>query len=223
MNEKRLQRRLDKRKRRRDRQEKKFHETHQRGHAFAVRKEAKAVRFLKKLLGKARRHKKRNPDVMFDSVTVGEIPGNAHAVLCYTGGDYHTCPEVRKKFGKHVHILTCAISADEDAMLLDVENGDATPEQCADWYYRQQRRGSDWIGFYASVSVMQRIINLLKAAGIQRHQYKILTAHYAGKHICGPHTCAYPGFEDEANGCQWTSSSHGRNLDESFLASGFFD
>lgn len=223
MNRRKLNSKLKLRIKRRDRQEKRWKKTHDAGHARAARREAKAVRFLRHLIRQLPRPT-RSPKRMFDSVTVTEIPhipATAAAVAGYVGGIYHTMPALRRVFPKSRKV-SIAVESSEHADFLDVELGDATPADCPAWFRRQKERKAKTIGFYASVSTMQEIIDVLKGAGIERSEYKVWTAHYAGKHVCGKHTCGYPTFHGEADGTQWTSSSMGRNLDESMLLPSFW-
>lgn len=158
--------------------------------------------------------------IMFDSVSVSQIPVGPAAVAGYIDGEYVTAPLLTARF-PHARILTIATSPEHDAEALDVETGDAGPEDVPGWHGRQRKRGADRPCLYASVDLMQtRVIPVLKAAGIPRTEVRLWTAHYAGKHICAHDTCGELAIP--ADGTQWTDAAFGRDLDQSLLVAGFF-
>ena len=153
--------------------------------------------------------------VMFDSVTLSEIPEDAPAVGAYSGGLYHTLPEAERMF-PHAHILSIAISAAEHARCLDIENGDATPYQFPTWLHEEIGAKEKPMG-YGSVSAWPEIRSLAEAHGHKRTDFLVFTAHYTNEpHICGPHTCGELPWDADLT--QWTSAALGRNLDESRLS-----
>lgn len=171
-----------------------------------------------------------NVTVMYDSVTLSEIPEDAPAVAGYTGGMWPTYWELDELFphAKHVSI---AVRSREDADVLDIEPGNATPADAAAWVKRQQQRRKDDPGFYnlrkpgvyAAVSDMPTILTALANAGIQRDDVLVWTAHIGqGEHRCGPNGCGWPGLHDDADATQWTWTALGRNLDQSTLGLSFF-
>lgn len=157
---------------------------------------------------------------MFDSVNLAEIPKDAPAVAGYVGGMWPTFPHLKTSF-PHAHRLSIAVNASQDADCLDVELGDATPEQAPAWVSRQLKRGVKRPVVYCSVAGAEGVLGALSRAGIRRSAIRLWTAHYTGRpHRCSPH-CGY-GFLTFADATQWTNHSHGRNLDESLCAPGFF-
>lgn len=159
--------------------------------------------------------------IMYDSVTLTEVPPDPPAVACYVNGRFANHAEALRRF-PHARILTIAAFASADADCLDIETGDATPAQAAGWYARQRARGVTRPCLYASASVMQAsIVPVIRAAGILRDSVRLWSAHYTfHPHICGPATCREMSISADAT--QWTDRSHGRNLDESLVAAGFF-
>jgi hypothetical protein len=79
---------------------------------------------------------------------------------------------------------------------------------------------------YASASNIPPVLAALQAAGIGRAEIRLLSAHYeAGRHICGPSTCALPGVP-ACDGTQWTDKAPGAGgslIDESILNDDFFN
>jgi hypothetical protein len=149
--------------------------------------------------------------VMYDSVTVDEIPVSAPAVAGYVGGSWPTFHELVPRF-PHAHRLSIAVNSGEDADCLDIEKGDATPAEAPAWFHRQRARGVYRPCFYASLSVMPEVIAALANAGIQRHEYRLWVAHYT----------YVPHIEPGYDACQWTDRALGRNLDESLCVDDFF-
>jgi hypothetical protein len=149
--------------------------------------------------------------VMYDSTELDQIPHSALAVAGYAGGAWPTYHELAGRW-PHSHLLSIAISASEDAECLDIENGDATPDQAPDWYHRQIARGVVKPVFYTSQSRVQEVIDVLARAGISRDRYRIWDAHYT----------YIPHITPGSDATQWTDRSMGRNLDESLCSDEFF-
>ena len=158
---------------------------------------------------------------MYDSIDVSQIPSDAAAAAGYVGGNWPTLVTLQRLF-PHAHLLPVAISAGEDAEMLDVENGDATIEQAPSWVRRQEARGVYRPGLYSQASNMGALWLTVQAAGIARASVRLWSAHYGlGQHICGPGVCGYP--IPGCDGTQWTQNALGRNLDQSLLLADFFD
>lgn len=158
---------------------------------------------------------------MYDSVSPSEIPGSALAVAGYAGGRWPTAHLLPELF-PHAHHETIAISVDEDADTLDVEQGDAKPAQVVAWVRRQHARGKERPGVYCSLSLAWRIWLRLKLARIKRKRVRLWTAHYTYKpHRCSP-LCHF-GFLARADATQYTDRALGRNLDASLCAPNFFE
>jgi hypothetical protein len=148
---------------------------------------------------------------MFDSVTLSEIPSTAQAVAGYVGGHFPTWSNVVADF-PHAKHLSIAVNAEEDADCLDVENGDAVPNEAPAWFKRQVARGVQRPCFYADASTMPSVMAALLSAGIKRPQYRAWVAHYT--HV--------EHLEPGADATQWTDKALGRNLDQSLCSAAFF-
>lgn len=157
--------------------------------------------------------------ILFDSIDAGLLP-DGYSYGAYVGGNWPTYSQVRAEHPK-AHVLSIAVNAGEDAECLDIENGDASPEQFPGWWRRQRARGVRRPCAYANASTMPLLVIALRGARIARRTIRLWSAHYTAEHICGPKTCAYPGVPD-VDGTQWTSSARGLNLDQSLLKRGFF-
>ena len=159
---------------------------------------------------------------MYDSIEVSQIPSTAAAVAGYVNGSWPTFAGLAAAF-PHAYRLSIAVTADANAMVLDIETGDATVASAAGWYERQKALGLHRPCFYASASTMSAdLIPAIRVAGIPRSWLRLWSAHYTGQaHICGPSTCGETAIG--MDGTQWTDSALGRNLDQSLLLSNFFD
>ncbi len=159
------------------------------------------------------------PFTMYDSVNLSQVPANAVAVAGYVNGQWPTFPTLKTRF-PHARRLSIAVTADADADALDVEKGDATPEQAAAWVKRQSARGLKRPVVYCSVSDAQSVLDTLARAGVQRSAVRLWTAHYTFQpHRCGPQ-CGF-GLTTQADATQYTDKALGRNLDASLCAPRF--
>jgi hypothetical protein len=155
---------------------------------------------------------------MYDAIEVSLIPAGAEAVAGYVGGRWPTAHELPGRF-PHAKILTIAISASEDADVLDIEAGDAEISQAAEWVKRQHARGLARPACYCSLSKVNELHASLLAAGIHRENWRLWSAHYTNHaHICGPDE----GITTFADATQWTEKALGRNLDQSLCSGAFF-
>lgn len=203
-----LRERLHRRKANRERK----HRLHQGNRA---RHEAKAVRTLRAQIRVLLDRRHRLPLVMFDDTNIDLIPRSARAVAGYVGGSWPTFWHL-KAWWPRARRVSIAVNSGEHAQFLDIESGDATIEDAPHWWTTTPGAR----GFYISESMATALAAHLERSGIHRHKYVLWTAHYSGRHICGPKSCGCPV---EADGTQWTSSSHERSLDESHLSPSFWD
>lgn len=156
---------------------------------------------------------------MYDSVSIGQIPANAAAVAGYVNGRWPTFPSLASNF-PHAKRLSIAVNAHADAVCLDVESGDATPDQAPAWVKRQLHRGVKKPVIYTSVSQAGWVLRELAKAGIPRSAIKLWTAHYTMKpHRCGPE-CGF-GMPTRADATQYTDKALGKNLDASLCGGRF--
>jgi hypothetical protein len=155
---------------------------------------------------------------MYDSTDLSQIPSNAQAVAGYVGGAWPNYNEDVKKWPK-AHHLSIAVNSGEDADILDIENGDATVADAPAWFVRQIKRGVKLPGFYTSLSNVDALVAELERHNIQRHQYRLWSAHYTGRpHLCGPSE----GISTVADGTQYYDKALSKNLDVSLLDDDFF-
>jgi hypothetical protein len=163
---------------------------------------------------------------MLDSIYPANLPPGADAYLCYTDGNWPTYAAVKARFGGSAHILPMAVfSSSPPVEGYDGEPGDILPAAMPGPVRRSLDAGIHRPVVYASASNVPAYLAALASAGISRSQIRLLSAHYgAGKHICGPATCAYPGVP-ACDGTQWRDTAPGTGsslVDESLLLPDFF-
>lgn len=153
--------------------------------------------------------------VMFDTVTHQDIPPFANtdrdAVAAYVDGIFANEAVVFHQDPK-AHHLSITVTAGEVADCLDIENGDATPEQAPGWWHDATMHGIWRPCLYASLSVIPEVVHQLTEHGIHRSSYRLWAAHYTGQ----------PHVEKGCDATQWTDKALGRNLDESLCLDTFF-
>lgn len=147
---------------------------------------------------------------MFDNINVGAI-GVGDEEAGYVNGRWPTFAALVARFpGKP--ILSIAVNASVQADALDVEPGDATNAQAAVWFRGWVRRILARPVFYTSASNVEALMAALAAAGINRGQYYIWSAHYTYvAHLCGPQ-CRFGNWNADLT--QWTNKVGG---DESLV------
>lgn len=163
------------------------------------------------------------PTVMFDDITLSELPSGPYAYAGYVNGGFANFDALKAKF-PHSVLLPIAVSANVDAECLDVETGDATIAQIFGWYSRQVHTNKVYRPvIYTQAGNLSHLYATMTANGIKRGAYRVWSAHYgAGMHICGPGTCGFSLGGGQADGTQWTDVALGRSLDESVLLPSFF-
>lgn len=115
---------------------------------------------------------------MYDAVEVKAIPNNPEAVAGYVDG-FVTYPIVVARF-PHAKHISIAKTANFNADILDIENGDAVPTDAPGWIRRQHARGKKVPGVYMSESIMWEVIGICERNGIQRHEFKVWSANWTG-------------------------------------------
>jgi hypothetical protein len=158
---------------------------------------------------------------MRDSVTPADLPVGADCYAGYVNGRYANLAAIEALFPT-TPIVSIAVTARVRANMLDIEKGDADPDDFPTWASNEIQLGAWRPAGYASLSVWPEILADCARASIRREQIRIVTAHYTGKaHICGPTNC---GASFTADGTQW--ADHGPlgngHYDQSLLQDNFF-
>lgn len=202
--EKRIRRAVARRKKWRDR-------ARTRGNKRGTLREIRAIQRLRARLD----HIHREPRVMFDDTDVDLIPKSARAVAGYTGGHWPTFASLARLFPK-ARRVSIAVNSGDRGQFLDIEPGDASVGDFGDWW----RAHVHARGGYCAESDAAALVAAAHAHGIDQAHFVLWTAHIGhGRHICGPKTCGCPV---QADATQWTWTSNGRSLDESYLHPSFW-
>lgn len=111
--------------------------------------------------------------------------GYEGGTLGYRNGSYTTMPEVLRVFPGRLYV-----SVGRDA--IDIEPGLASPGDGPGFVRGARPPHTSKPLVYCSAGDLRSVIADLSAAGISRSAYDLWSAHWIGKHICGPSTCGYP-------------------------------
>jgi LysM repeat protein len=110
--------------------------------------------------------------IMYDSVDPNRIPASAEMVAGYVDGRYANLALMRARF-PHALLVGIAVSAHtDDGEVLDVEQGDATPNGAVSWVQIRRRSGATPT-IYTSASEWPSVKAAFQAAGIAEPYYWI--------------------------------------------------
>lgn len=151
------------------------------------------------------------------------------AVAAYGNGKYANFKTAKKQF-PDLHVLEIDVSGEGIGNVGDFEPGDMAYSSAGKWAKGRIKAGVHRPVIYFSSSHWGEIMQSLKAAGLERKDVRIWTAHYTGKeHICSS-KCGF-GITGKADATQWGSPPPlgklpapyaGHHLDVSKTAPGFF-
>ena len=107
-----------------------------------------------------------NQRTMYDSVTPQAIPANAEMVAGYVNGQYAWRPEDWDRFpdAVKVHITIMAVN---EAGVLDIESGDATPQQAPGWVHARLAAGLKRPTLYVNRSNAPQVLQDCKNVGLE--------------------------------------------------------
>jgi hypothetical protein len=81
--------------------------------------------------------------IMYDGITASALPAGAAMVAGYVDGTWPDYPTLVVKFPHAVHVPIAVSAAADAGLVLDVENGDATPEDAVNWVLARRAAGVD--------------------------------------------------------------------------------
>ena len=153
----------------------------------------------------------------FDTVTVNTIPVGAKAVAGYISGFWPTFVPLKLAFPLALHVpiairaLPVYPSLFGKLACLDIEPGDAQPQEAGPWAH-----GEIGLGVvpcvYSDLSELPAVLASLRTWHVPRSQYLIWDADWT----------FVPGLDVGADCTQWTDHALNRNLDESTCALSFY-
>lgn len=104
---------------------------------------------------------------MYDSINPGAIPASATMVAAYQDGLYANVGAMKARF-PHATVVTIAVRHTSRAHVLDVENGDASPEQAVQWLTQTMADlDNGTLTVYCNMTVWPAVRAVIKAAGIK--------------------------------------------------------
>lgn len=80
---------------------------------------------------------------MYDGITAAALPADATMVAGYVDGDWPDANALAARFPHALVVRIASSAATNDATVLDVENGDATPEESVNWVLTRRHAGID--------------------------------------------------------------------------------
>ncbi|GAA2813903.1 hypothetical protein GCM10010441_43290 [Kitasatospora paracochleata] len=80
---------------------------------------------------------------MYDAVTVANIPSEAEMVAGYVDGKFANMTEMSARFPQAVHVPIAVFPSTNAGVVLDVEPGDARPDQAPGWVQMRRSAGVD--------------------------------------------------------------------------------
>ncbi len=114
---------------------------------------------------------------MFDSVTASNIPADARMVGGYSDGRYAWSEADFQRFPTAQRVRVTVFAHDVFGDVLDVENGDATPQQAPGWVQKRRDQGA-WPSVYMNSSTWPSVRDAMRAAKIEEPPYWV--AQYDG-------------------------------------------
>jgi nucleoid-associated protein YgaU len=109
---------------------------------------------------------------MYDSITPQDIPSDATMVAGYVDGRYANISAMRRRYPHSVVVGIAAFASTNDGIVLDVEQGDATPTQAVEWVVMRRHAGKVPT-VYTSASEWNAVRAAFHAAGVAEPYYWI--------------------------------------------------
>jgi hypothetical protein len=114
---------------------------------------------------------------MYDGVTVADLPAGAQLYAEYVDGHYANTQAVAERFPGAVHVPIAVFASTNAGVVLDVEQGDASPAEAPGWVQMRRAHGID-PSVYCSASTWPAVRDAFRAAGVAEPHYWI--AQYDG-------------------------------------------
>jgi hypothetical protein len=114
---------------------------------------------------------------MYDSITAADIPAYAQLVGGYVNGTFQWSAADWARFPTAVHVRFATRANINDGHVLDVEKGDATPDEAPGWVTMRRAAGID-PSVYCNTSDWPAVRAAFTAAGVPEPHYMV--AHYDG-------------------------------------------
>lgn len=117
--------------------------------------------------------------LMYDAIYPSNIPKGAAIVASYVDGKWPNYSEAVALFPHALHV-SIAVFAKDNALALDVERYDASPQEAPGWVARQRKRGVSHPIVYMSAAMWPQVKAEFSRQGVPEPLYWV--ADYNGKH-----------------------------------------
>lgn len=108
--------------------------------------------------------------MMYDGVEAGSVPAGAAIYAGYVDGNWQSYDALVSEYPGALHVSVCVTSAD-DARVLDVESGDATPDEAPVWVTKQRAAGNQYPVVYMNESTWPAVREAFSAQGVAAPLY----------------------------------------------------
>jgi hypothetical protein len=109
---------------------------------------------------------------MYDAITASNIPAGAELLAGYGDGLYNDFAAERARFPGAIVVQIAVFARDNLGVVLDVENGDATPAEAPGWVVMRRKAGVDPT-VYCNASTWPAVRAAFRAAGVAEPHYWI--------------------------------------------------
>ena len=116
--------------------------------------------------------------IMYDSVSPSLIPAHAEMVMGYIDGKYTWSEEDWARFPGAVKVGISVEPAREHGDVLDVERGDATPDDASWWITARRVAGSRWHAIYCNRVTVPAVLD---ATAHLRIRFGLVVADWTGQ------------------------------------------
>ena len=113
---------------------------------------------------------------MYDAVDPANIPAGAQLVAGYTDGRYSNLDQIRARFPHAAVVKITVFAFDNTGDVLDVEKGDATPDQAPTWVLKRRHAGHPAPAVYCDQDTWPAVIAEFRKQGVPDPLWWI--AHY---------------------------------------------
>src|ERR1051326_834381 len=149
---------------------------------------------------------------MYDSTTAGDCPDDGDLYAGYIDGHYNDYGAMVEAFPGKEHVRISVNAFGPDADVLDVENGDATPEQAPGWVSRQHAAGVAVPTVYCNRGNEGAIDQALHDAGIATDRVAFWLATLDGEEVTGTTAHGYAIVACQIEGQAMTGKHYDRSI-----------
>ena len=115
--------------------------------------------------------------MMFDGVEADSVPGGAAIYAGYVDGEWQSYDPLVARYPGALHVSICVTSSDS-ARVLDVESGDASPDEAPGWAARERAAGNAYPVVYMNSSTWSSVQAAFADQGVPAPLYWV--AAYVG-------------------------------------------